>query len=155
MDIEALVQDYMATRIGAGLLLAEPDVQKAALEAARYYAGYGPIESITRSDVLPGAADPGGPAPAYPDPEPQVQAALPIKNLTYITLDTDLTAGEWAVITPLFLLLVELANALLLEASRGSGVEPYGRPVAEITNDINAAREKMQSDSFMHVVITV
>ena len=47
-----------------------------------------------------------------------------------------ITSSEWGVIKPLFMLYVERENARALEASRGMGVDVYGRDVNTIENDI-------------------
>jgi hypothetical protein len=73
----------------------------------------------------------GGPAPTCPAPEPAPGPASPL------TFETDLTDGEWALIRPLYMLYIERANAVALEASRTLGVEMYGRTVSEIQQDID------------------
>jgi hypothetical protein len=130
------------------------------VEAARYYAAYGDIKSLSGSDPLPGASGNAAPiiypqplplpfiymhaetayslpAPAHAiSPDPVVADALPIKDPDMIGDDTEVSVGEWAVIRPLFFLYVERENAQRLEGSRALGLEVYGRSVSEIAGDI-------------------
>jgi hypothetical protein len=90
-----------------GLILDEADIVKLAGTAARQYLAWGDIAS------MPGA------------------------DLDEIDEDCDLNPGEWGVIKPLVTLYVERENARALEASRGNGVDVYGRGVAEIEQSIS------------------
>lgn len=69
--------------------------------------------------------------------------------------DTDLSMGEWVIIRPLFLLYVERENALYLEASRGMGLDPYGRTVGEITADITAYEGELPRLAFSRMPVTI
>ena len=89
-----------------GLILDKDQVDAQALQAARYFAGYADIATLA--------------APS--------SAAL--------TVDVELSAGEWVVISPLFKLYVERENARALEASRNMGLDVYGRQVDAIEADI-------------------
>lgn len=62
---------------------------------------------------------------------------------------------EWSVIRPLFLLYVERENAVYLEASRGMGLDVYGRSVSEITMDIGTFELELPHLAFSYPVITV
>lgn len=73
----------------------------------------------------------------------------------YIDADFCVSDGEWAVIRPLFELYVEKENALLLEASRGLGVDAYGRSVAEIEADITQKELELPSLAFDQPIETV
>lgn len=68
---------------------------------------------------------------------------------------TNLTASEWAIIKPLFLLYVERESALQLEASRGMGIEAFGRASAEVANDIAAMEIAFPLMAFYSDIITV
>jgi hypothetical protein len=89
-----------------GLILDEPDVQRQACAAARVYLTWGDIASIPDADLCD------------------------------VDEHCDLTPGEWGVIKPLVAMYVERENARALEASRGTGVDPYGRSVSEIEQSI-------------------
>lgn len=155
MTLDELVAEFMSVRVAGGLVLDDDEVLECALVATRYYAAWGDIRSISRSDSLPGAAGPGAAIPAPLDPEPDVLPALPIKDLELIDQDTDLTVGEWGIISPLFKLHVERENAMRLEASRGLGTDPYGRSVSEVASAIEQAEERVQQQAFQSAIITV
>ncbi|MDF0506607.1 hypothetical protein POK33_38295 [Burkholderia cenocepacia] len=128
-----------------GLVIDGEAIDKQALNAARHFAGWNGIASIEP----PEPPDPpqsviydpitgwfggvyGGtvvtpPAPSLPDPMPEPGS---------LSLETAITDSEWAIIRPLFMLYVERENARALEASRGLGVDPYGRSVDQIEGDI-------------------
>jgi len=71
-----------------------------------------------------------------------------------LSCDTLLTPGEWAIIRPLFLLFVERESALQLEASRGLGVDPYGRSTSEIAGEIAAYEQEMAHKCFVQPILT-
>ena len=83
--------------------------------------------------------------------------SLPIKSLGYISGDTVLSMGEWALIRPLFVLYTERENAMRLEASRAMGLEVYGRAVSEISGDIERMEspDGLPSRAFSHVILEV
>jgi hypothetical protein len=87
---------------------------------------------------------------------PAVKPSLPIKNVEFLSADTDLTMGEWAIIKPLFSLYVERECATRLEASRGLGVDVFGRSVSEISQDITVMEtETIPAKTMVHAVIEV
>lgn len=164
MNIEALVTEFMGTRAPGWLVLDSPEVLECAVAAARFYAGYGDIKSISLSDTLPGAPAPtaGGPAdigyfaPAPVSVEPVIAESLPIKSPGYITIQTLLSTGEWAIIRPLFVLYTERENAMRLEASRAVGLDVYGRMVSEIASDIGMMENDiLPGKAFSHCIIEV
>jgi hypothetical protein len=151
-----LAAEYLTIRAAGGLVLIQAEVTDCAIRAARHYAAYGNLRSISLSDALPEAPAPGATAiPAAADPEPTVVESLPVKNLTYITDQTEVSVGEWSSIQPLFTLYVEKENAMRLEASRSMGIEVYGRSVGEIAQDISREEEAMPQKAFSHAVLTV
>jgi hypothetical protein len=102
-------------------LMEESDLTAAALRAASYYRAWGNLECFLIQDVFGRAT--------YDD-----------RNL----LETDtLTHSEWAQIKPLFMLYAELAAAQMQEASRGLGLEVYGRSASEIMSDVNREQEEL------------
>lgn len=72
-----------------------------------------------------------------------------------ITGDTDVSRSEWAVIRPLFMLYVERENAIQLEASRGLGVDVFGRDSSTIAADIVQAESDLPLKAFCRPIITV
>jgi hypothetical protein len=139
-----------------GLVLSEADQQKQAINATRFYLGWGTLSSMEPVDPPepppPVLYDPllgwyggvyGGeyiavgmptqcPAPPVPDPPP-----APVE----LSLSTDITYSEWALIRPLYMLYIERENARALEATRMQGVDVYGRDVANIEQDIRQYEE--------------
>lgn len=142
MTLGDLVSEYQSVRSPGWLVLGDEEVLECGYQATRFYAAYGDIRSLSKSDVLQEAAGAGAALPTPTDPEVFAKQALPIKNLDLIDEDTDLSSGEWAVIKPLFTLYVERENAMRLEASRVLGVDVYGRSVAEVAADI----KEMEAD---------
>lgn len=156
MKLSDLAVEYYAVRLAGGLVLTEPEVVDCVLRAARHYAAYGNLSSLSLSDQLPEAPAPGSTViPPATDPEPEVLESLPVKRLAYLTDQTFVTVGEWACIQPLFTLYVEKENAMRLEASRAMGIEVYGRSVGEIAQDISREEEGMPQKAFSHAVIEV
>lgn len=157
MNIQALVTEFMGPRAPGWLVLDAPEVMECALSAARFYAAYGDIKSISLADNLPGAPAPGSPLPPEPAQEPVIAPSLPIKALGHITDQTVLSVGEWSLIRPLFVLYTERENAMRLEASRASGLEVYGRTVSEIAGDIDRMEspEGLPSKAFSYAIIEV
>lgn len=154
MKLSELATEYQQQR--PGIVLEEDQLTAVAVAAARFYAGYGDIASVSSSDRLPGAAGAGNPVPADPDPYPAIVQALPIKDLKLITKDTEVSTGEWAIMRPLFVLYVERENATLLEATRGLGVDVFGRSVSEVNADIAMQEnEIIPSKTFMSVIFEV
>lgn len=72
-----------------------------------------------------------------------------------ITDQTEVSESEWAVIGDLFRLMVERERALMLEATRGLGADPYGRSAAEVAQDITALKERIPLLAFHQPVETV
>lgn len=134
MTLTELAAEYLAAL--PGLVLDDVQVTTKLIEATRFYAGYGDIRSISQSDQLPGAPGAGVDYPVSPDDEPAQREPLPVKRLILIDEDTELTVGEWAIIRPLFVLYVERGNATLLEATRGLGLDVFGRSVSEVVQAI-------------------
>lgn len=156
MQLGALAAEYLASRSPGWLVLDDEQVKDCALTAARFYAGFGDIRSVSSSDVLQGAAGAGEPLPLPQDPELFPTPALPIKDLSLITETTELSVGEWALIRPLFTLYCEREHAQRLEASRGLGVDVYGRSVSEISQEIGTMEnETIPQKAFVHAVIEV
>jgi hypothetical protein len=91
-----------------GLVIDDDKVKEQALTAARQFSAWGQLANV---------------------PEDQ-------DDMATINGDIVLTSSEWGVIKPLFMLYVERENARTLEASRGMGVDVYGRDANTIEGDI-------------------
>lgn len=82
-------------------------------------------------------------------------AALAEESSPMVTVDTELTASEWGLISPLFFLYMEKEQATLMEASQVMGITQYGRTSSEIQGEINAYEERLPRLAFTSPVITV
>lgn len=91
-----------------GLVIDDDKVQELAVAAARQFVAWGDLSGVEPGD----------------------------DELAAVTGVLLVSAGEWGVIKPLFMLYVERENARALEASRGQGVDVYGRDVNTIESDI-------------------
>jgi len=126
MTLAEMVQQFMDTERPAGNLLEHGALLAQAIAAARFYAAWGTITSRHEQDLVP-AIDAG----------------------------TAMTDSEWALIRPLFLLYVERETALQLEASRGLGIDPFGRSSGEVANDITQMETELPRRAFCEPIVTV
>jgi hypothetical protein len=124
--LSALADNFATSERPAGNLLDGPSVLAQALAAARFYAGYAEIRAN---------------AGVSPVPE--------------ITGDTEISHSEWALIRPLFLLYVERETALQLEASRGLGMDVFGRSSSEVASDIAQFEAELPHRAFCRPILTV
>lgn len=128
--LEALATEYIENSRPIGLVIESEQVVHQAIDALRFYAAYGPVQSISSA--------PGN-----------------VPGLEALTRETQLTNGEWGMVRPLFILYVERENALHLEASESLGVTVYGRRSAEVTQDITIAEELCRFGAFSRPIIAV
>lgn len=119
-----------------GIVIDLPSVMALAIKAVEFYAGFGALAAHLAIPIADPAPDPPMP---YPD----------------ITDRTDITVSEWTIISPLFLLYVERENALLLESSRGMGIDPYGRSSSEVAGDIERVESELPHRAFQRDVTTI
>lgn len=124
--LSALADNFATNERPAGNLLDGPSVLAQALAATRLYAGY--AELRTHAGVSP---------------------------VPEITGDTEISNSEWALIRPLFLLYVERETALQLEASRGLGMDVFGRSSSEVASDIIQFEAELPHRAFFRPIITV
>lgn len=115
--IANLVLRFEGSERPAGNILETPDIIAQAIAAVSFYAGYAALSTHLAIPI----ADP---APDPPTPYPEITGA------------TEISVSEWALIRSLFMLYVERENALQLEASRGMGIDPFGRSSSEVIADI-------------------
>lgn len=115
--LSQLVDRFESLERPVGNILDTPVVLAQAIAATNFYAGYAPLSAHL----------------AIPVPDPAPDPVIPFPE---ITGSTDVSVSEWALIRPLFLLYVERENAIHLEASRGMGIDVFGRSSSEIAGDI-------------------
>jgi len=118
--------DFAGTERPAGNLLDGDQITAQVVAATRMYAGYGKLSAFEGVDPVP-----------------------------TITGDTVVSVSEWAVIRPLFMLYVERENALQLEASRGLGVDVFGRDSATVAAEITQAEAELPLKAFYRPILTV
>lgn len=121
-----LAQTFAMQERPAGNLLDDETVLAQAVAATRFYAGFAALRAH--------------------------EGAWPVPD---IDGDTNITASEWALIRPLFMLYAERETALQLEASRGMGIDPFGRSASEISAEIAQAEADMPHRAFFQPIITV
>lgn len=153
MKLEDLAEEFGQTR--PWLVISPDEVLTLLVQATRFYAGYGEIASLSAAAQPQSAPGAGLPLPQSPEPAPVLAPTLPVRNLKLIKESTLLTAGEWAVVLPLFSLYVERENAMRLEATRASGIDPYGRSSSEVSADIRMEEENLPAKAFTFAPISV
>jgi hypothetical protein len=121
-----LAEKFATQERPAGNLLDDGTVLAQAVAATRFYAGYAVIRAREGAD-----------------PVPAIDGTLEISE------------SEWALIRPLFMLYVERETALQLEASRGMGIDPFGRSASEIAAEISQAEADMPRRAFFQPIVTV
>lgn len=131
MTLLELITEFMASRLTGGLVIDAPDVTKAMLKAVRFYAGYAEVSYFFEQD-------------------PSVTPAL-----TQLTDAVTLTTSEWAIIQPLFNAYADHENSLRLEASRGLGVDVYGRSSSELSAEIKQLELDLPRKAFYQPFVGV
>ncbi len=126
-QITDLAHNFVADERPIGMVIDEDQIVHQLVAAVRFYAGYAQLRAFD-------------------------EYAAPLEK---ITPETDITSSEWAMIRPLFLLYAERENALQLEASRGMGVDVYGRSVSEISSEITQLEADMPYKAFIIPIETV
>lgn len=121
-----LAAQFTESERPAGNLLDDATVLAQAVAATRYYAGFAVIRSRVGIDPVPP-----------------------------ISADTEINESEWAIIRPLFVLFAERETALQLEASRGMGIDPFGRSASEIAMEITQVEADMARRAFCREIITI
>lgn len=126
MTLTQLIAEFMASRLTGGLVLAESDVTKAMIKAVRFYAGYAEIKYFVNAPTL-----------------------------SQIDSNVTLTPSEWAIIQPLFNAYADHENALRLEASRGLGLDVYGRSSSELASEIKQLEMDLPRKAFYQSIASV
>ncbi|AJK46244.1 hypothetical protein [Burkholderia plantarii] len=121
-----LAERFASQERPAGNLLDEGTLLAQLLAATRFYAGFAAIRSF--------------------------ETATPPRE---VGKDTEINDSEWALIRPLFMLYVERETALQLEASRGLGIDPFGRSASEVAAEIAQIEADMPRKAFCQPIVTV
>lgn len=127
VTIDALVDDFLMNERPDSIVLDPATVLSKAVAATKFYAGYANLE-------VNDGVDP--PLPA-------------------IDANTVISYSEWALIKPLFMLYTELETSTQLEASRGLGVDVFGRSSSEVQQEINQYQMELPQKAFLQTIITV
>lgn len=135
MKLSEIVDGVMANA-SAGFMLDRPFVTKCLKKAVRRYCGYAKLAV-------------GNFAPD------EIHDAINAGNSIELTQDFDLDPSEYAIVQPLFDLYLELENAIMLEASRGLGVDVFGRTVSEIQQDVAMRESELPKAAFWEEVVTI
>lgn len=126
-QITDLARNFINDERPVGMVMDEDQIVHQMVAAVRFYAGYAKLQAFE-------------------------EYAAPLAE---ITPETDITSSEWAIIRPLFLLYAERENAIQLEASRGLGVDVYGRSVSEISSEISQLEADMPYKAFIIPIETI
>lgn len=138
MNLRQYAQDFIV--LNPTLLLDEESVLKCFVEATRKYQAWGGLSAEEWLHTEP---------THYTDRMPDYK---PIE----VNEDTEITPSEYGVIVTLARLYVERENALMQEASRLAGHEPYGRNTSEIEADIAAfERDSLGMYAFIEKALSV
>lgn len=124
--LKELVSDWEEKERPLASLLDTESLIANAVAATRFYAGFSGLCAEKHED----------------DGHPQVP------SFSNITGDTEINTSEWALIRPLFLLYVEKEEARQLEASRGMGLDPYGRSSSEVQSEITQYETDLARKAF-------
>lgn len=128
MTVAVLVTEFMASRLTGGLVLTEAEVTTAMVKAVRFFAGYATLAHF---------------------------ANQPTPTVTQIDSTVALTTSEWAIIQPLFNAYVDHENAIRLEASRGLGLDVFGRSVSELAGAITQLEADLPRKAFYQAIVSV
>lgn len=152
LSLSALVQEYYSLSAPIGLVLSLEQCQQLGVDALRYYAGYGQLQIIQ-----PPREDDDTTAPNAPVRHGDIGKVgeITTKQHAQVGSNAEVTVGEWEIIRPLFALYVERENAKALEATRGLGLDVFGRTVSEVASDIVPAEAEVQTRAFSQPILTV
>lgn len=125
--IDALVDNFLTNERPYSVVRDPAIVLAKAIAATEFYAGYANLE--TNDGVDP--------------------------PLSVVDANTDISYSEWALIKPLFVLYLELEASTQLEASRGLGVDVFGRSSSEVQQEIAQYQMEMPQKAFLQEIITV
>lgn len=126
-SIRDLASDLCQTERPIGVILSDASICGLLITAVRFYVGYTNLSASVDHRT----------------------------TLEEITEETPLTASEWSIIRPLFLLYVERETALQLEATRVMGADPFGRSSSEIAAEIQQVEGEMADKAYVEPYLTV
>lgn len=126
-SIRDLASDLCQTERPIGVILSDASICGLLIAAVRFYVGYTNLSASVDHRT----------------------------TLEEITEETPLTASEWSIIRPLFLLYVERETALQLEATRVMGADPFGRNSSEIAAEIQQVESEMADKAYVEPYLTV
>ncbi len=132
----ALANRFETSERPDGNMLDTPGILSQAIAATSFYSGYAELAVHLAIAIA-------CPAPIPPTPYPAITGA------------TEISVSEWAVIRSLFMLYVERETALQLEASRGMGIDVFGRSSSEISSDIALYESDLPHRVFCSVVQSI
>lgn len=135
MLLSEIITGFMEN-LPAGMVLGESDITRCLKKSVRLYAGYATIRSVVIA-------------------EGDIHTLVDASDSISADQDFDLNQSEYAIIRPLFELYVESQNATHLEASRGLGVDVYGRTVSEIGQEILQKEMDFPKLCFMELPVSV
>lgn len=135
MKLSEIVDALMSAN-KAGMMLSEPDVARLLKKTVRFYCGFATIRSVPLADGV-------------------IHTPIDATDSIDGSQDFDLNPSEYAIIRPLFDLYVEEENAIHLEASRGLGVDVFGRSVSEIRQEIMQREMDFPKQCFMEEPVSV
>lgn len=135
MKLSDIISGFMEN-MPAGLVVSEQTIQRSLKKAVRFYCGYSTLRSVPLAEGV-------------------IHTPIDASDSVDGNQDFDLDASEYAIIRPLFELYVESENATHLEASRGLGVDVYGRTVSEISQEILQREMDLPKLAFMEPVVTI
>lgn len=168
MMLSERVQAFLELERQTCQLLEPASVQALALAATRFYAGYGHLDVVKYKpeappppapapapDVFSGVFDVSSSAPKRLIDPNNTAGPIPPVDPALIIDDAEVTESDWAIIRPLFLLYVEREQALMQEATRVMGADPFGRSSSEIASDINTYEAELGRKAFIQPVLSI
>lgn len=173
MKLSALADTFINEQRPISQLLEGGQVRAMAIAATQFYVGFGHLNSASvdtsppkeSPSIFDAFVDSFADMVSVVDPLHQSVAnrlvpqptALPFPpiGLETITVDTEVTASDWALIRPLFLLYCEREQALMLESSRVMGVDVFGRSSSEVQQDITTYEAELPQKAFIQPAFTI
>jgi len=169
--INDLVARFENDERPVGNILDPQTILAQAIAATNFYAGYAVLVAnfdtqIAQlpTEVMPTPVNMNGFIGFYsgysalnPAPPTQIPGQVITAPTSYpeITGSTDLHVSEWAIIRPLFLLYIERENALQIEASKGMGIEAFGRMSSEVIADITQMELSLPQNSALSLAFSI
>jgi hypothetical protein len=135
MKLTDILSAYMDA-LPTGIILDETQIARHLKAAVRFFCGHATLKN-------------------HPPEDGGVHSPVNADNEIDGESDFDLTPGEFALIKPLWYLYVEYENAIGLEASRGQGLDVYGRASSEIRQELTQLETDMPRIAYVEPVFSV